>query len=167
MPSSSDANLSNITVLYDCTINPIILKTFCLNQQWNYIFKKEKKSFDDWCFLFFFFFFFCRVVNSFASEGVINPAAFPLLVTKCCSDSVPCLWVLLWPEGPTASHTSSDIDTVPPPHHSWHLIHPSRCYFRISNSQQGITGKCQCCVVLGHLGGMRETGKNNGGNLDR
>lgn len=56
MPSSSDANLSNITVLYECTINPIILKTFCLNQQWNYIFKKEKKVFMTDVAVFFFLF---------------------------------------------------------------------------------------------------------------
>lgn len=52
-------------------------------------------------------------------------------------------------EGPTASHTSSDIDMVPPPRRCWHLIHRPGRYFRISNSQQGITGKCQCCVGLG------------------
>lgn len=111
--------------------------------------------------------FFYSAVSPFASEGVINPAAFPLLVTKCWPDSVPRLWALLWPEGPTASHTSSDIDTVPPPRHGWHLIHRSGCYFRIPNSQQGITGKCQCCVVLGRLSDMRETGRNNGGSRDR
>lgn len=45
--------------------------------------------------------FFCIVASPFASEGVIYPEAFPLLVmTKCGPDSASWLWVLLWPKGP-------------------------------------------------------------------
>jgi len=121
----------------------------------------RKKSFMNkykMCHLFSFV-FSCSAVSPFASEGVIYPGAFALLVTKCGVESLSCLWVLLWPKAPGASHTSSDIDTLPPQHHSWHLIHSSGCSFWIPNSQQGIVGKCQCCVGLGRLSDMREIGK--------
>lgn len=95
----------------------------------------------------------------FLVKAVIHLEAFVFQMTKCGPGPVSYLWVLQWPKGPGASHTSLDIDTLPPPHQGWHLIHSSRCSFGIPNGQLGIMGKYQCCVSLGHLTDMREIGR--------
>lgn len=110
--------------------------------------------------------FFCSVVSPFASEGVIYPAAFPLLVTKCGADSVSCLWVLLWLKSPTASHTSSDIDTVPPQRHGWHLI-ALGALFEFLTVNKGSRGNVNVVLVWGASMTWGRMVKYNGGTWDR
>lgn len=119
---------------------------------------------DNYCvsvaelFYLMFSFFSVQWAHSLLKESFIQRAVLCWWLsvdqTVCCVCGCCC--------GPTVSHTSFHIDTVPPQHHGWHLIYGLGCTFWIPNSQQGIMRKCQCGVDVEHLTDIEEFGKNNG-----